>query len=128
MSDVLTTLSLTLIFVLLLGLIRSIKGELVLPFSICISVALVGVAMAIAHPVIDYMSSVASPYSETYLIILFKAIGVSLLTVTCADICRDAGETAIASRVLLIGKCELLALSLPLFRDISTLLTSVMEG
>lgn len=128
MNNFLTSVSLTVIFVTLLMLIRSIKGEMALPLSICISVSLTGVAMAVCVPLVDYINSIAEPYSQGYLSVLMKAIGISLVTSSAVDICRDSGETAIASKVELLGKCEILVLSLPLIRDITELLLDVLEG
>ena len=107
--------------------IRSIKGEMALPLSVCITVSLAGVAIATCLPIIDYLNTLVQPYSQKYITLLMKTVGISLLTATAADICRDSGESAIASKVELVGKCEILLLSLPLLKDITELLFTVME-
>ncbi len=117
---------LTIVFVLLLLLIRSVKGEFALPLSVCISVALAGVALAAATPLLDYINNLAKPYTGEYLPLMLKAVGISLVTSTSADICRDSGENAIASKVELLGKCEILALSLPLLTAMAELITEVL--
>lgn len=94
--------------------------------SVCLSVTLAGVALAIVSPVLEYINSIAQPYTGGYLSILLKAVGISLLSSTSADICRDAGEGAIASKVELLGKCEILALSLPLLADLVELIGEVL--
>ena len=53
-------------------------------------------------------------YSE----ILLKTLGVSLTVQTASDICRDAGESAIASKVELFGKAEILIISIPIVKKI----------
>ena len=55
-----------------------------------------------------------SEFSE----ILLKTLGISLTVQTAADICRDAGESAIASKVELFGKAEILVISIPLVKRI----------
>lgn len=50
--------------------------------------------------------------------ILFKGLGIAVLTQICADIARDCGENSIASGVELTGKVEILLLCLPLITEI----------
>lgn len=62
----------------------------------------------------------ASGLSSEYAAILFKALGVCFLTQFAADSCRDAGESALASKVELAGKIAIVVLSLPLFERIAS--------
>ena len=43
-----------------------------------------------------------------------KALGIAYLTNFTADICRDFGQSALASMAELAGKCAIFALSVPL--------------
>ena len=51
-----------------------------------------------------------------YTQILFRSLGLCVITQLAADTCRDAGETAIASRVELAGRVAVLLCALPLFQ------------
>ena len=51
---------------------------------------------------------------EMYLIILLKIIGISYLVEFGAQVCRDAGESAIASKVELAGKVMILVMAVPI--------------
>ncbi|MBP3400631.1 MAG: stage III sporulation protein AD [Selenomonadales bacterium] len=51
---------------------------------------------------------------EMYLIILLKIIGISYLVEFGAQVCRDAGEGAIASKVELAGKVMILVMAVPI--------------
>jgi stage III sporulation protein AD len=64
----------------------------------------------------------------TYTQVLFKALGVCLITQLASDTCRDAGETALAAKAEFVGKVTLLILSLPLFEEITGLALSLMQG
>ena len=57
--------------------------------------------------------------SAEYTAILFKALGICFLTQFAADSCRDAGESALASKTELAGKIAIVVLSLPLFESIA---------
>ena len=51
-----------------------------------------------------------------------------VLTQLAADACKDAGESALASKAELAGKVGLIMLSLPLFQKIAELAVSLMNG
>lgn len=56
-----------------------------------------------------------SGIDNTYIKILIKSLGVVYLTQFTMDYCRDCGENAIATQVMLAGKVALVIISLPLF-------------
>lgn len=66
--------------------------------------------------------------SQGYGLILFKALGICFLAQFAADSCRDAGESALASKVELAGKISILVLSLPLFEDIAQTALGLIDG
>lgn len=125
--NILSSSILTVIFTLFLIVIRGIKGESAMPLSLCITVGLAGAAMSAVHPVIEYVNELSSGSTDAYMIILFKALGISFITSTCSDICRDCGENAIASKLEFFGKCEIIAISLPLVKELVGLVTEVMN-
>lgn len=60
--------------------------------------------------------------------ILFKSLGICLLTQLAADSCRDAGQSSIAGRIELAGKAAILIISLPLFEKIADLAVTLIKG
>ena len=69
-------------------------------------------------PLIRQLSDLCQGEAAQYVEVLFKALGIAVLTQICSSICRDAGENTIAEGVELTGKVELLLLSLPLISQI----------
>lgn len=57
---------------------------------------------------------------------LIKTVGIALLSRTGSDLCRDAGEGAIASVLETAGAVATIAVSLPLFRAAWELLRSLL--
>lgn len=56
-----------------------------------------------------------------------KAIGICCVTQLASDVCRDAGESAMASAIMLTGKTAVLVLALPLIRPLRQLLEEVLS-
>lgn len=56
-----------------------------------------------------------SMLNSDLMVVVFKCLGVCVLTELASQTCKDTGEGAIAAKVELAGKVSLLILSLPLF-------------
>lgn len=66
--------------------------------------------------------------SSDYILILIKSLGLSFVTQLASDICKDAGESAIASKVELAGKVAILLLALPLFTKLLDIVYQLIMG
>ena len=63
---------------------------------------------------------------DMYIKIVFKSLGVIYLSQFAADYCKDCGENAIASQVILAGKVSVLVISLPLFKAFTEIIKSLI--
>jgi len=70
----------------------------------------------------------ATQLPSEYGIILFKTLGICFLAQFAADSCRDAGESALASKVELAGKLSIVLLALPLFEKIASTALALIGG
>ena len=66
--------------------------------------------------------------SSQYEVILLKTLGICFLAQFAADACRDAGESALASKMELAGKISIVILSLPLFEQIAKTAVGLIGG
>jgi Stage III sporulation protein AC/AD protein family. len=114
--------------VIFILVIKQIKPEFAQVITISASVILLGASMILIQPFIDFISNVINNTAYgTYMPVLLKALGIGLTAQTVADICRDSGETAIASKVELIGKLEIMLISLPLIESIITMSGEILK-
>lgn len=70
----------------------------------------------------------AAGVSSQYAVILLKTLGICFLAQFAADACRDAGESALASKMELAGKISIVILSLPLFEQIAKTAVGLIGG
>lgn len=115
---------------LLSVLLRSQRPEWGFALTLITAVLTLSVIFLRLTPLLDTAEALFEklPLSEEYGGILLKGLGVCLLSQTAADICRDAGEGALANKAELTGKITLLALSVPLFERVATLAVSLING
>ena len=100
--------------------LRQYRPEYGTMLSLAASVGIGICAVSCLYPLIAFLQTRADALAHggEYLGVMLRALGVSLLTQTCADLCRDAGETALGGKLELLGKAEILVLSLPLLRSL----------
>ena len=65
---------------------------------------------------------------QEHIQILFKCLGVCILSQIGSDTCRDCGENAIASKVELAGKLTILIIGLPLFSDLLSIAVELLNA
>ena len=66
-------------------------------------------------PFVEFIKGAAADTgAEGYFTLMIKSLAVSLCCRMSADICRDCGESSLASRVELAGKAGIVIISLPI--------------
>ena len=96
--------------------LRNIKKEYEAPLTLAGSVLLIGAAILMAEPVIEYIRELsgALPMAGEAFAVLMRAVGIAMLTRVAADICRDMGTPSVASSLELTARLEIVVLTLPL--------------
>lgn len=114
----------------LCALLRRYHGEYALLISvgagILIVIQMFSSLIPIVHEIetLSQQAGIASEYGE----VLFKAVGICFLAQFAGDACRDAGETALASRVETAARLAMTAAALPLFRQLAEMALALIGG
>lgn len=112
---------------LFLILIRQLRPEFAPPLSLCLTILVTLASLGAMVPLIDYLKTLSLDRFGDYIPYLLKSLGISLLSSTASDLCRDCGENAVAVKLELFGKCEIALLSLPLLKDLLDLAVDLMQ-
>ncbi len=110
--------------------LRQQRPELAMCLGLAAAVAVTILLVRQIAPLISTMRrllTLTALPSEGFGVVL-KAAGVCLLTQITADTCRDAGETALASKAELAGRVIMLILAVPLFEELLSLATTLVGG
>ena len=110
-------------------ILRAYKPEWTPFLRMAVTVVALGLTVALASTVLTYITDLASVTGalegEEWALLL-KALGVAFLTETAASVCRDSGETGLATWVETAGKLEILLLSFPLIRTVMDTVTELL--
>lgn len=99
-------------------LVRKTKDEFALPVTIAAAIVFFGVVVTIFKPIYDVLIEISSFGNSSHVSVMLKALAIAGVSRLCAEICRDLGENAIASKIETLGKLGMVTLSLPLLKSI----------
>lgn len=109
--------------------LRRSHPEQAMGVTLVAGILMVTAALAGVVPLLDDIRTMleTSGLTGEYTRILFKALGICVITQLASDACRDADEQGLAAKAELAGKLTLLTLALPLFQKIGSIALSLIE-
>jgi stage III sporulation protein AD len=127
--EVIKILGLAVVAVVLCVILRQHKPEYAMFISIVATIFLMIFSLGLIDQMINSISTILkiSNINEQYFNILLKVIAVSYLTQFTVDICKDAQETAIASKVELAGKITILIMALPIYLGVFKVIDGILK-
>jgi len=107
---------LALIVTVISVVLKQIRPEIALQLTILASASIFIIVMSKIKVIVDLLQNLADQanISSYYLFIVLKIVGVAYLAEFGAQICRDAGEGALASKIELAAKVAVIALAIPI--------------
>ena len=102
-------------------LLKKYNPEYSIILSLCTGALILFMIVSKVTPIVDKLEDLISitGIQAEYTSILLKTLGICFLTQFSADSCKDAGESAMASKVELAGKIFIIAIALPLFEQVA---------
>ena len=124
--DIVKIIGVGLIALIIIVVIRQYKPEFTMYVSIIAGVIILFLVLDKVTGIITLLTNLSKKtgINSEYLSILLKITGIAILTEFAVSICKDGGETAIASKVDLGGKVIIISMSIPI---ISALLEIIMK-
>lgn len=110
-------------------ILRAYKPEWAPFLRMAVTVVALGLTVGLVSTVLTYITDLATATGASEgegWSVLLKALGVAFLTETAASVCRDSGETGLATWVETAGKLEILLLSFPLIRTVLDTVTELL--
>lgn len=121
-------IGITIIGLLLALIFKSINPTFSAIIIICAACILFGKVASSLSQIIESISSITSNSQEAgaYINLMLKTLGIALISQFVADICRDAGENALAGQTEFASKIIIIAMILPLFEAVIKAVTGLL--
>lgn len=126
--DVVKIIGVGITALIIIIILKQYKPEFTVYVSIIAGVIILLMVMDKLSAVVNILSSLASKTGtgSTFLKILLKITGIAILTEFAVSICKDSGETAIASKIDLGGKIIIISISIPIITALLELLIQIL--
>ena len=114
-----------LIFIVIL---KQYRPEFAIYTSLIAGIIIIFFAMDKFSGIISMLNNLANKanINTQFLGILLKITGIAFLTEFAVSICRDSGESAIASKIDLGGKTIVIAMSIPIISALLELIIKIL--
>ena len=124
--EIVQVIGLAIIVTVIGTVLRQIRPEMAIQLSILAGVAIFLLVMDKIRLIIDVMQKLADQanISSYYLFIILKIVGVAYLAEFACQICKDAGENALATKVEIAAKIFVVILAIPI---IVAIMESMMQ-
>lgn len=117
-----------IIAVALVVVIKQQKPEMALMLSIVAGVLILVFAITQMTGIIEMLDNLVSKsgINKDFFAIILKVTGIAYIVEFGKNICNDAGQSAIATKLEMAGKVVIVALSIPLISALVNVLTGLV--
>ena len=126
--EILKIAALALCAVMIIVLVKNYKPEFGIFVAIGCSILILYFLVDSLKYAFSYMSQLYDKldYGKTYFPIIIKVLAIAYITEFTSQLCKDAGESSIASKVELAGKIIIFCVAIPVFISILNLVEQLL--
>jgi len=126
--EILQITGLGIVSVVLIIVLKAQRPEYAVQISIITGVVIFLLLASKLSAVLDMLQGFSDKagIEPVYFTTVLKIVGIAYVTEFGAEVCRDAGESAIASKIELAGKVVIIMLAVPIITSLFQLITRIM--
>jgi stage III sporulation protein AD len=126
--DILQIVCIGIIAVVLSSVLKAQRPEIALQVSIATGLIIFIIIIVKLSSVIDFLQTFSkrADIDSTYINILLKIVGIAYIAEFGAEVCKDAGESSVASKIELAGKVTIVILAVPIVTSLLDLVVKLM--
>ena len=119
MSDLLKLCGAALLALSAGFLLKDRHRDLSAAVSVCAAAVIISGVIGCVQEIVGFIKDVSDgTAASSYVPVILKAVGFSVLTEISAGMCKAAGEEGLAGAVGTAGRCEIILLSLPYVKEL----------
>ena len=103
-------------------LLRETHRALVSPVVIALGVTVLLASLPAVGEIAGLIGEIADTTGIAVSAVILRALGIACLTSIGAELCRSVGEPSVVSYIETAGKCAIIALAVPLVRELFDLI------
>ena len=128
MDSVIKIIGIGLIALITIIIIKQYRPEFAIYISIIAGVLILFISMDKFSNIINLLQSISNKagINKQFLEILLKITGIAFLSEFAVSICKDSGESAIASKIELGTKVIIISMSVPIISNLMELIINIL--
>lgn len=128
--DITKIVGIAFVSIIVISMIKQHRPEFATYASVIAGCIILFLTINELTPIISMLQSLSDKMgvSSKFFAILLKITGIAYLTEFGTNICKDSGETAVASKVELAGKILIISLSIPILTTLMETLLGLIWG
>lgn len=128
--NIISLVGIGIIMCVLIVTVKQFKPEFALLLSIVCGITLTAFIIVSVIPLLDEIRQmgIKSGLDNDLIFIAIKAVGICIAVQLATDICRDAGQSSLASKLEIGGKAALLIIAIPIFEQMLSIAVDIMGG
>ena len=126
--DIIKIIGIGLISLILIIILRQYKPEFVIYVSLIAGALILTLVFSKISGIIEIINNLAGKVSihQEFITLLIKITGIAILTEFSVSICKDSGESAIASKIDMGGKVVMVSMSIPILAGLLETITKIL--
>lgn len=127
-TEIIKVIGIGLISLVIIVIVKQYKPEFSIYISIMAGILILALAFDKLAEIIKLLNNLASKSSVNgkFIALLIKITGIAILTEFAVSLCKDCGESAIASKIDIGGKIMIVAVSIPIISSLLQTVTQVL--
>ena len=128
MDDIIKIIGLGLIALITIIIIKQYRPEFAVYISIISGILILYIAMDKFSDIISLLQSISNKagINKAFFDILLKITEIAFLSEFAVSICKDSGESAIASKIELGSKVIIISMSIPIISNLMELIINIL--
>lgn len=128
MSEIIKIIGIGILALIVIIILKQYRPEFAIYISILAGIAIILIAMQKMGEVVSLIQSIAERASinSKFLSILIKITGIAILTEFAVSICKDSGESAIASKIEIGSKVVIVSMSIPIISSLLEVMLNIL--
>ena len=126
--EILQIVGISIVAVIMIVILRIQKPEIAIQVSIITGVVIFILLASKLSAVVEMLESYAAKVNidSVYFTSVLKIIGIAYIAEFGAEVCRDAGESSVASKIELAGKVIIIVIAIPIVTSLMDLIIKIM--
>lgn len=126
--EILQIIGLGVVAVVMIIVLRAQRPEIAVQVSIVTGIVIFLLLATKLSAVVELLQSYAgrAKLNPVYFTTVLKIVGIAYIAEFGAEVCKDAGESSIASKIELAGKVIIVVLAVPIITSLLDLIIKIM--